>query len=112
MHNKAFSKLLEQLKKLTFQQTKKVENYLHIKSSIKTINASKKGHVKGIYHIQNVNAYDSRLKEWMKHFHDIATKYLDSYLRWMCLLEREKNITAKQLLAVIFGRNFIVQPSM
>ena len=79
---------------------------------LKTINASVKEHVNGIYHIQNVNAYDSRLKEWMKHFHGVATKYLDSYLGWMRLLDREKNITAKQLLAVISGRNFIVQPLM
>ena len=79
---------------------------------LKTINASKKEHVKSIYHIQNVNAYDSRLKEWMKHFHGVATKYLDSYLGWMRLLDREKNITAKQLLAVISDRDFVVQPLM
>lgn len=79
---------------------------------LKTINASKKEHVKGIYHIQNVNAYDSRLKEWMKHFHGVATKYLDSYLGWMRLLDREKHITPKQLLAVISGRDFILQPLM
>jgi len=79
---------------------------------LKTINASAKEHVRGIYHIQNVNAYDSRLKEWMKHFHGVATKYLDSYLGWMRLLDREKNITAKQLLAVISGRNFVLQPLM
>ena len=48
----------------------------------------------------------------MKHFHGVATKYLDSYLGWMRLLDREKNITAKQLLAVIYGRDFIVQPLM
>ena len=79
---------------------------------LKTINVSAKEHVKGIYHVQNVNAYDSRLKAWMQHFHGVATKYLDSYLGWMRLLDREKNITAKQLLAVISGRNFIVQPLM
>ncbi len=32
---------------------------------LKTINVSAKEHVNhGIYHVQNVNAYDSRLKEW------------------------------------------------
>lgn len=79
---------------------------------LKTINVSAKEHTNGIYHVQNVNAYDSRLKEWMKHFHGVATKYLDSYLGWMRLLDREKNITAKQLLAVISGRDFVVQPLM
>lgn len=79
---------------------------------LKTINVSAKEHTNGIYHVQNVNAYDSRLKAWMKHFHGVATKYLDSYLGWMRLLDREKNITAKQLLAVISGRDFVVQPLM
>jgi len=79
---------------------------------LKTINMSAKEHTNGIYHVQNVNAYDSRLKAWMKHFHGVATKYLKSYLGWMRLLDREKNITAKQLLAVISGRDFIVQPLM
>ncbi len=30
----------------------------------------------GVFHIQNVNAYDSRLKNWMRRFHGVATKYL------------------------------------
>lgn len=35
-----------------------------------------------VYHIQNVNAYDSRLKNWMRRFHGVATKYLQDYLGW------------------------------
>ena len=27
--------------------------------------------IDGIYHIQNVNAYDSRLKQWMVKFHGV-----------------------------------------
>ena len=56
---------------------------------LKTVNISAKEHVKGIYHVQNANAYDSRLKAWMQHFHGVATKYLASYLGWMRLLDRE-----------------------
>jgi len=41
----------------------------------------------GIYHIQNVNAYDSRLKQWMVRFHGVATRYLESYLGWHRLLD-------------------------
>ena len=41
-----------------------------------------------IFHIQNVNAYDSRLKEWMQRFHGVATRYLDSYLGWRRFFER------------------------
>lgn len=42
----------------------------------------------GVYHIQNVNAYDSRLKQWMNRFHGVATHYLENYLGWRRLLER------------------------
>jgi len=80
---------------------------------LKTVNASAKQHVlEGVYHVQNVNAYDSRLKEWMKHFHGVATKYLESYLGWMRLLDREKDITARQLLAVFAGRGLGYQHLM
>jgi transposase-like protein len=44
--------------------------------------------VAGVYHIQNVNAYDSRLKQWMRRFHGVATKYLENYLGWRRGLER------------------------
>jgi transposase-like protein len=44
--------------------------------------------VAGVYHIQNVNAYDSRLKQWMRRFHGVATKYLENYLGWRRWLER------------------------
>ncbi len=78
--------------------------------TLETINLSKNEHTNGIIHVQNVNAYDSKLKSWMKHFHGVATKYLESYLGWMRLLDREKNITAEQLLAVIGQRSMICQP--
>jgi len=44
--------------------------------------------VDGPWHVQNVNAYHSRLKEWMRRFKGVATKYLDSYLGWFRLLSR------------------------
>jgi transposase-like protein len=36
--------------------------------------------IAGAYHVQNVNAYDSRLKEWMRRFHGVATQYLPQLL--------------------------------
>ena len=30
-----------------------------------------------VFHIQNINAYHSRLKAWMDRFHGVATKYLE-----------------------------------
>lgn len=40
------------------------------------------------FHIQNVNAYHSRLKGWMARFHGVATKYLHHYLGWRRCRER------------------------
>lgn len=45
----------------------------------------------GLFHIQNVNAYDSRLKTWMRRFHGVVTKYLEDYLGWRRLLERYRD---------------------
>ena len=38
-------------------------------------------------HINNVNAYHGRLKEWLRHFHGVATKNLPSYLSWRRTIE-------------------------
>jgi hypothetical protein len=38
-------------------------------------------------HINNVNAYHSRLKEWLRPFHGVATKNLPHYLGWRRTLE-------------------------
>ena len=38
-------------------------------------------------HINNVNGYHSRLKEWLRPFHGVATKYLDHYLGWRRTVE-------------------------
>jgi transposase-like protein len=46
----------------------------------------------GVYHIQNVNSYCSRLKGWMRRFNGVATKYLDSYLGWHRIKELGGNI--------------------
>lgn len=62
--------------------------------------------IDGVFHIQNVNAYDSRLKGWMRRFHGVATKYLENYLGWRRMLERYKTaITPKLCLAEAMGRS-------
>jgi hypothetical protein len=38
-------------------------------------------------HINNVNAYHGRFKEWMRRFHGVATKNLPNYLSWRRTLE-------------------------
>ncbi len=63
------------------------------------------------FHIQNVNAYDSRLKTWMVRFHGVATKYLPNYLGWRRCLERfTETLTPLLLLAqAIDGGQHIMQ---
>jgi transposase-like protein len=58
----------------------------------------------GIYHIQNVNNYGSRLKTWMRRFNGVATKYLDSYLGWHRTNDREGDtLDASRMLAAAWG---------
>lgn len=39
------------------------------------------------FHINNVNAYHGRLKEWLRPFHGVATAYLGHYLGWRRTIE-------------------------
>jgi len=47
-------------------------------------------------HINNVNAYHSRLKEWLRRFHGVATKNLPNYLGWRRTLEASAEQTNPQ----------------
>ncbi len=64
-----------------------------------SLNASKGERTFESYHIQNVNAYISRLRGWLHRFRGVATKYLPSYLGWRRLIEREgENLSAERCL--------------
>jgi transposase-like protein len=59
----------------------------------------------GVYHIQNANAYHSRLKGWMRRFHGVATRYLDHYLGWDRMLETfGEHLTSALWLVLAVGR--------
>jgi transposase-like protein len=65
-------------------------------------NVSKGQRVKNkIYHVQNVNNTAKRLRQWMKPFNGVATKYLQNYMNWFMILERIKN-NREQLKAFAF----------
>jgi transposase-like protein len=53
------------------------------------VNASKGQRVRGAWHVQNVNAYQSRLKQWLRRFNGVATSYLANYLGWFRALDRQ-----------------------
>lgn len=66
---------------------------------------SKGPRARGAFHIQNVNAFGSRIKEWMRRFHDVATKYLGNYLGWRRMLKRYQNqIKPGMFLCETIGR--------
>ncbi|MHC1711959.1 MAG: IS1595 family transposase [Solidesulfovibrio sp.] len=57
-----------------------------------------------VFHIQNVNAYDSRLKRWMSRFNGVATKYLPNYLGWHRMIEQSREaLTPPKLLQRALG---------
>ena len=58
-----------------------------------TVNERQKQRVKkGIFHIQHVNNFHHRLKDWLERFQGVATKYLDNYLYWFRWLQIGKNL--------------------
>ena len=51
----------------------------------------------GIYHVQHVNGYHSRLKDFLRRFKGVATKYLNNYLVWQNVI-REVKVRHLELL--------------
>ena len=66
------------------------------------VNLSRGIRVQGAWHVQNVNAFGSRLKNWMVRFKGVATKYLANYLGWFRALDRSPRFSPNpvQLLAL------------
>jgi hypothetical protein len=59
--------------------------------------------VRGAVHIQNVNAYHSRFKNWLHHFNGVATKYLENYLGWRWAIDLRRIDTAEGFLRAALG---------
>jgi IS1 family transposase len=57
-----------------------------------------KQRMKGVFHIQNVNSYHSRLKRRLDRFNGVATKYLEHYLAWFRFFDNKEheNTTANK----------------
>ncbi|NOQ13898.1 MAG: IS1595 family transposase [Methyloprofundus sp.] len=65
------------------------------------------------FHVQNVNAYDSRLKGWITRFHGVATKYLDHYLGWQRWLDSHtKSLNPQKFLREAVRANYDYQQLM
>ena len=59
--------------------------------------------VRGAIHVQNVNAYHSRLRGWLQPFRGVASRYLDNYLGWRWALDGSRIKTPDALLRVALG---------
>ena len=55
------------------------------------------------YHVQHVNAYHGRLRQWMVRFHGVATKYLANYLAWFRGLDTHRRDTPQKMLFAAVG---------
>ena len=53
-----------------------------------------------VFHIQNVNAYHSRLKNWMNIFHGVASKYLEHYLGWFRLMDTSEDLNKNNMFLI------------
>jgi len=53
-----------------------------------------------VFHIQNVNAYHSRMKNWVNGFHGVATKYLDHYLGWFRIMDTSENLNKNNMFLI------------
>jgi len=57
----------------------------------------------GAFHVQNVNAYHRRLRDWLAPFHGVASRYLPNYLGWGRMLDGGKVTSADQLFRLAIG---------
>ncbi len=60
--------------------------------------------VRGAIHVQNVNAYHSRFRQWLSRFRGVASRYLPNYLGWQWAIDGRRIASAEGLLRVALGR--------
>jgi len=65
-----------------------------------------------IYHIQNVNRIHKQLKEWMRKFNGVSTKYLQNYLNYYKIVistQSQANQTKAAIEQIIASKNVYIQ---
>jgi len=77
----------------------------HIEVEHHAVNVSAGQRSLGAWHINNVNGYHSRLKNWLRRFNGVASSYLPRYLGWFRALDRFSSAGLKPaaLLALAIG---------
>ncbi|UVW27595.1 IS1595 family transposase [Massilia sp. H6] len=59
----------------------------------------------GAIHVQNVNAYHRRLRQWLARFHGVASRWLPNYLGWYWALDGGRVTSVEHLLRIACGLN-------
>ena len=59
--------------------------------------------VRGAIHVQNVNSYHRRFRQWLARFHGVASRYLPNYLGWRWALDGDRIATAERFLRTAIG---------
>jgi transposase-like protein len=69
----------------------------------RAVNLSAGVRVDGAIHVQNVNAYHSRFRGWLRHFNGVATHYLPNYLGWRWAIDGKRIDSPDILLRAAIG---------
>jgi transposase-like protein len=70
----------------------------------RAVNPRRGMRVDGYAHIQNVNAYHGRFKNWLRHFNGVATRYLENYLGWRWAIDLGRIADAPRFLRAALGK--------
>jgi hypothetical protein len=70
----------------------------------KSVNPSAGIRKRGPLHIQNVNAYHSRMRAWLVPFRGIASRYLSHYFGWRWALDGQRIASPDAFLRAALGR--------
>ena len=71
--------------------------------SHEAVNLSAGERVRGALHVQNVNAYHRRFRQWLARFNGVASHYLPNYLGWQWTVDGRRIDTAERMLRAALG---------
>ena len=63
--------------------------------------------VRGAVHVQNVNAYHRRFRQWLARFNGVASRYLANYLGWQWAVDGRRVGSADEMLRIAVGTSNI-----
>ena len=72
--------------------------------SHEAVNTSAGVRTRGALHIQNVNAYHSRVRGWLTIFRGVASRYLANYFGWRWALDGQRIATPEAFLRAALGK--------